>query len=145
MTVQPIMAAALAAVVLFCVGYIFYRSRTGYVRHGAVVYTRSEKPVEFWFSALFPPAALFLLAFSATTDMGRNDYRFDHSVLWLLGAILIGFLLIRALQTGHAGGPEISFARSEEPREFWLILLFYAAVEGLMLFMLFLVLSLPPR
>lgn len=145
MSIQPVMAAALAAVAILCIGLVYYRIRVGHVRHGPVVYTRSEKPTEFWFSILLPPAAMFLIVLAMATDMGSNDFRFDQSVIWLLGAILMGFLLIRALQTGFAGGHSTSFARREEPREFWIIVALYVALEALAIFMLFQVLSLPPR
>jgi phosphate/sulfate permease len=144
MSIDPIMAAVLAAVILSIAGVAFYRIRAGHVRHGEVVYTSSDQPAEFWFSVLFPTAAMLLIAVAMATDMGSNDFRFDQSVTWVLGMVLIGFLLIRALQTGYAGGHRISFARREEPREFWIIILLYGAAEALATFMLFQVLSVPP-
>jgi hypothetical protein len=144
MGTDPIRAAALAAATVFCAGYIFYRVRAGDVRHGDLVYTRSNQPAQFWFSVLPPTAGMLLIALAMATDMGSNDLRFDQSVTCFLGAILIGFLLIRALRTGQGGGHRISFERREEPREYWTIVLLYCAAEGLAIFMLIHALRLPP-
>lgn len=144
MSIDSIRAAALAAVALFCAGHIVYRVRAGTVRHGDVVYTRSDHPAGFWFSVLFPTGAMVLLAVAMATDVGSDDFRFDQSVTWFLGMILIGFLLIRALQTGYAGGHRIGFERREEPREYWIIVLLYVAAESLATFMLVQALRLPP-
>ena len=145
MTIDPIAAAALAATGLLCLGFAGYRIAVGHARYGDFVYRRSEEPVPYWFTVLFPPSAIFLLSLALITDMGENDFRFDQAASWSLWTTLFGFGLIRALQTGRAGVGRVHFARDEEPREYWIIVLLYAAVEVLMIFMLFKVLSLPPN
>jgi hypothetical protein len=145
MGINPIMGVAAIAVSLLCIGLVLHRIRTGRFRYGTSVYTRSETPVEYWFGLLFPAGVLMLLSLSLATDMGSNDFRFDQSVFWSIWATFMGFLLTRALQTGFAGGQQISFARSDEPREFWIIVLLYAIAEAVAVWMLFKVLSLPPR
>jgi hypothetical protein len=145
MSIEPIRAAALAAVFILCLGFVFYRVRIGHVRYGDFVYRRSDEPAPYWFTVLFPPVAVVLLSMALAVDMGDNDFRFDQTVSWSLWAILFGFGLIRALQTGRAGVGRVCFARPEEPREYWIIVLLYAAMEAVVIFMLFEVLSLPPR
>lgn len=137
MSIDPIMGVAAMAISLFCVGLVFHRVRTGRLRYGTSVYTRAETPVAFWFGVLFPAVALVLLSLSLATDMASNDFRFDQSVQWSLWAILFGFLLTRALQTGCAGGQQINFKRRDDPREYWIIILLYGAVEVAAILMLF--------
>jgi hypothetical protein len=144
MSIDPIGAAALAAVLILCLGFVFYRIRAGHARYGDFVYRRSEQPAPYWFTTLFPPAAVFLLSLALTTSMGEDDLRFDQGVSWSLWTILFGFGLIRALQTGSAGVGRVGFARSEEPREYWMIVFLYAAAEALVIFMLVHTLAVPP-
>jgi hypothetical protein len=86
-----------------------------------------------------------LLSLSLATDMGSNDFRFDESVQWSLWAILFGFLLTRALQTGCAGGQQINFKRRDDPREYWIIVLFYVTAALVAIFMLVRALDSPLR
>jgi hypothetical protein len=144
MSIDPLRAAALAAVFILCLGFVSYRIWAGHARYGDFVYKRSEEPVPYWFTVLLPPAAFFLLSLALIVDMGEKDFRFDQAVSWSLWTTLFGFGLIRALQTGRAGVGRASFARREEPREYWAIVLLYTAAEALAIFMLIHALSLPP-
>lgn len=111
----------LSGLALFLIGNTVLACARGSIRHGRVILLLTEEPVFFWIVvasgvAMACACVLPIWVFMTTGSLPRTPL------------IMLGFLLgmaavwLRDLQRGVATIGAVTFARAEEPREFWLLL-----------------------
>jgi hypothetical protein len=135
------MLAALALIVTIFLLYEAWRGLTrGRIGWGEGVRVRSEQPLEFWGQVAFA-------FFSALAIMASLVWHWRYGelpsipFLQIVLAVWLSTLIIRALVRGRASVGSVSFSRTEEPREYWILfaaaLLFLAFFWGPLLVRVF--------
>jgi hypothetical protein len=125
-----ILVALFIAFALYALRTAALALRTGTAIWGRATYHRARQPAEFWFASLHPAATLPVLAVVSWEFAGHGGGGVpspgSRSMAMFFTAT-IGFWLIRYLQTGTASLGTLDFSRVEEPREYWLLILTFAA------------------
>jgi hypothetical protein len=103
------------------------------IKHGGILYRRTESPGDYWFEMAAAAAVLlYLLACLLGPRTLGGDGRSMQSVAFVFPA-LFGREVARALRYGRAQFAGTFFLRTEKAREYWTVVLVEAALTAMIL------------
>jgi hypothetical protein len=111
-------------------GFLFFEFWRG-LRHGRIGWgqaarLRSEEPLPFWGQMAYAFVSALALTVSLVWHWQYGELP-EVPLVQICIASWFSVLIIRALARGRVSVGSVSFARAEEPREFWLL-----AIGGLL-------------
>ena len=115
------LAILCSGVAAFLIGNTVLAWMRGSVRHGHAILLRAEEPALFWIVVVSGLAAACACAmavwvFTTTGSFPRTP------LIMLAFLVSLGAVWFRDLRRGIVTIGTVAFARTEEPREFWLLL-----------------------
>ncbi len=95
---------------------------TDIIGWGQAVRRRSEEPVEFWGQLAFALGGAVAMFVTLAWRWGTGEFP-EIPLIQIVVAVWFSILFGRQIAKGRMSVGTVSFAREEEPREFWLILI----------------------